>query len=186
LNDDPSLNSYLNTGLSDSNTDENSLSYGDISDFDEIPFEPIIDHLIMTPPEYDGKKHYDRGERFSIMRICISMTNYPTLPPGMFSNPKSLTNKIQIQETKPDLEDEHPFMIILITFSVPSSLLHSFGNEDIIFDPDITAYSLYYFKPGSVYLIGVELSRASNVCPNILNESPMEIISSTSCFPKDK
>ena len=52
--DDPSLNSYLNIGLSDSHTDAKYLSYGDISDVDEIPSEPIIDHLIMTPPEYDS------------------------------------------------------------------------------------------------------------------------------------
>jgi hypothetical protein len=73
--------------------------------------------------------------------------------------------------------------LLSFTYQVISPLLHSFGSEDTIFDPGIFMY--HYLEPG-LYLIGVELSRASNVCPNILNESPIEIVSSTSCFPNDK
>lgn len=109
----------------------------------------------------------------------------PTLPPGMFT---SLPFEIQTQATEPALEEEDQIMLFIMifflffTYTVTSSLLHSFGSEDTIFDPGIFKY--HYLEPG-LYLIGVELSRASNVCPNILNESPIEIISSTSCFPKD-
>lgn len=86
----------------------------------------------------------------------------------------SLTVEIQIQANEPDLEEEDLIMIFIMvfflffTYRVTSPVLHSLGNEDIIFDPGITAYSLNYLKPGT-YLIGVELSRASNVGPNLLN-----------------
>ena len=66
----------------------------------------------------------------------------------MLSKPKSLTYEIQIQETEPDLEEEDLVMIVIMTFFlfftylVTSSLLHSFGSEDTIFDPGITTYTL--------------------------------------------
>ena len=101
----------------------------------------------------------------------------------------SLTLEIQIQANELAPEEEDLIMIFIMvfflffTYKVTSSLLHFFGNKDTIFDPGIFIY--HYLEPGT-YLIGVELSRASNVCPNILNESLIEIVSSTSCFPKDK
>ena len=82
----------------------------------------------------------------------------------MFSNPMSLTLEIQIKATEPDLEEEDLIMIIIMifflffTYLVTSSLLHSFGSEDTIFDPGIFIY--HYLGPG-LYLIGVELSRTS-------------------------
>jgi hypothetical protein len=101
----------------------------------------------------------------------------------------SLTFEIQIQANEPAFEEENQIMIYIMvfflffTYKVTSLVLHSFGNEDTIFDPGIF---MYHYLELDTYLIGVELSCASNVCPNILNESPIEIVSSTSCFPKDK
>ena len=140
-------------------------------------FSGELTHHIMTPPKFDSPG----GDALNHENLQI-----PTHLPGMFF---SLTFEIQIQTTEPDLKEENLIMIFIMvfflffTYKVTSSLLHSFGNEDTIFDPGIFMY--HYLEPDT-YLIGVELSRASNVCPNILNESPMEIPSSTSCFPKDK
>jgi hypothetical protein len=138
--------------------------------FDELSCE--LTHII-SPPEYDHF-YFD----LDTPRICLDHM--------------SLNDEIHDDESMnpPPNDDELVKMFIMtfflfFTYRVTSPVLHSFGNEDITFDPGITVYSLYYLEPGT-YLIGVELSRASNVCPNILNESPMEIVSSTSCFPKDK
>ena len=54
---------------------------------------------------------------------------------------------------------------LFFTYRVTSLVLHSFGNEDTIFDPGIFMY--LYLEPDT-YLIGVELSHASNVCPKHL------------------
>nr|GEU40684.1 hypothetical protein [Tanacetum cinerariifolium] len=61
------------------------------------------------------------------------------------------------------------------TYLVTSSILLSFGSEDTIFDPDI-----YYFsslEPGVSHRSGTFMK--FNIYPNHLNESPMEILSST-------
>lgn len=127
-------------------------------------FSGELTHII-SPPEYDNF-HFDPDT------------------PGICPDHVSLNDEIHNIEImdSPVGEDELVMIFIMVfflffTYPVTSSLLHSFGNEDTIFDPRISIY--HYLEPGSIHLIGVELSRASNVCPNILNESPMEIISST-------
>jgi hypothetical protein len=103
---------------------------------------------ITSPPEcdnLDGKENHDRGERISIMRVCID-DKIPILPPELLSKPHSSTNKIQISATALDLEEEDQIMIFIMvfflffTYLVTSSLLHSFGSEDTIFDPGIFIY----------------------------------------------
>ena len=141
---------------------------------------------IMTPPEYDGKKNLDRGERFLIMRICID-DKIPTLPPEMFSKPKSSTDKIQTSATALDPEEEDLVMIIIkiflsfFTYKVTCPSLRSFGSEDTIFDPGISMY--HSFEPDISHRCGT--FTYFNVFPNILNESPMEIFFST-CSPMDQ
>jgi hypothetical protein len=136
--------------------------------FDEFSGE--LTHII-SPPEYDNF-YFD----LDTPEICVDHM--------------SLDDEIHDDESMNSPEDDDELVMIFImnfflffTYPVASPVLHSFGNEDIIFDPGISIY--HYLEPG-IYLIGVELSRASNVCPNILNESQMEIVSSTSCFPKNK
>lgn len=98
----------------------------------------------------------------------------PTLPPGMFSNPMSLTLEIQIQATEPDLAEEDLIMIIIMifflffTYLVTSSLLHSFGSEDTIFDPGI---SMHHYLDLRSLCISHRCGTFTyfNVCPNILN-----------------
>ncbi|GJT61033.1 hypothetical protein Tco_1004566 [Tanacetum coccineum] len=66
-----------------------------------------------------------------------------------------------------------------ITYSMDSSLLLSSGSEDTIFDLDIFVFSCYSLEP--VVSHRSKTFMCFNVYLNILNESPMEIFSST-CF----
>nr|GFA98760.1 hypothetical protein [Tanacetum cinerariifolium] len=63
-------------------------------------------------------------------------------------------------------------LLLYFTYLMVSPFLLSFGSEDTIFDPGISAF---YFSHRSGTFISF------NVYPNILNDSPMEICSST-CF----
>nr|GEV06535.1 hypothetical protein [Tanacetum cinerariifolium] len=69
------------------------------------------------------------------------------------------------------------------TYPVTSSFLLSSGSEDIIFDPGIFDYHFSSLKPGVSHQSGTFMK--FNVYPNHVNESPMEILSST-CFPRDQ
>ncbi|GKC82697.1 hypothetical protein Tco_1138414 [Tanacetum coccineum] len=65
------------------------------------------------------------------------------------------------------------------TYLVDSSLFLSSGSEDIIFDPGISAFHFSSLDPVTSHQSGTFM--CFNVYPNILNESSMEICSST-CF----
>jgi hypothetical protein len=129
---------------------------------------------------------HDPGRDILYHKKFLNDEIIPTLPPGIFPNPKSLNVKTPINQCKLNFKDKDPKIFLpFITIVVIYLFLHSFGNEDTIFDPGIVSTSLHYLNTGG-YLIGVELSHASNVYPNILNKSPMEIVSSTSCSPMDQ
>nr|GEY26177.1 hypothetical protein [Tanacetum cinerariifolium] len=68
------------------------------------------------------------------------------------------------------------------TYPVTSSILLSSGSEDTIFDPGICNYHFSSLEPGVSHRSGAFMK--FNVYSNHLNESPMEILSST-CFPMD-
>ncbi|GJU15757.1 hypothetical protein Tco_1143723 [Tanacetum coccineum] len=68
-----------------------------------------------------------------------------------------------------------------LTYPVAPPYLLSCGNEDTIFDPGISVY--HSFMPGVSHRSGTFIK--FNVYPNHLNESPMEILSST-CSPMDQ
>nr|GEU85500.1 hypothetical protein [Tanacetum cinerariifolium] len=74
------------------------------------------------------------------------------------------------------------FLSFLTYPVVPPNLL-SFGNKDTIFDPDISNYHFSSFMPSVSHRC--ETFMKFNVYPNHLNESPMEILSSTT-FLKDQ
>nr|GFA59192.1 hypothetical protein [Tanacetum cinerariifolium] len=69
------------------------------------------------------------------------------------------------------------------TYLVTSSILLPSKSEDTIFVPDISYYHLSSLEPGVSHQSGTFM--IFNVYPNHLNESPMEILSST-CFPMDQ
>ncbi|GJS70091.1 hypothetical protein Tco_0702932 [Tanacetum coccineum] len=84
-------------------------------------------------------------------------------------------------------EDRHYFSItfviriflLYLTYSMDSSLLLSSGSNDTIFDPDISVFSFYSLELVVSHRSGIFI--CFNVYLNILNESPIEICSST-CF----
>nr|GEY45014.1 hypothetical protein [Tanacetum cinerariifolium] len=65
----------------------------------------------------------------------------------------------------------------IFTYSVTSSILLSFGSEDTNFDPDISNYHFSSLELGVSHRSGTFMK--FNVYLNHLNESPMEILSST-------
>ncbi|GKA23131.1 hypothetical protein Tco_0709093 [Tanacetum coccineum] len=65
------------------------------------------------------------------------------------------------------------------TYPVESSFLLSSESEDTIFDPGIFAFHFSSLEPVASHRSGTFM--CFNVYPNILNESPMEICSTT-CF----
>nr|GEY73246.1 putative ribonuclease H-like domain-containing protein [Tanacetum cinerariifolium] len=112
----------------------------DRSDFTHEEFVDELAHII-SPPKYDCfyfRNFPDLGELMSILnsgiRENLSSTTYVNLP----------------------IEDDHSpllayvvwIFLTYLTYPVIPPYLHSFGNEDTIFDPGITINRVYSFKPG--------------------------------------
>nr|GEY89628.1 hypothetical protein [Tanacetum cinerariifolium] len=70
-----------------------------------------------------------------------------------------------------------------LTYPVIPSHLHSFRNEDTIFNPGIIINRFYSFKPGLSHRCGT--FKKFNTHRSHLNESPMEMLFST-LFPMDQ
>nr|GEU54678.1 hypothetical protein [Tanacetum cinerariifolium] len=92
----------------------------------------------------------------------------------------------------PDLvEDDHSpllayavrIFLAYLTYPVIPPYLHSFRNEDTIFDPDIIINHFYSFKPGLSHRCGT--FKKFNTHHSHLNESLMEMLFST-LFPMDQ
>nr|GEV00886.1 hypothetical protein [Tanacetum cinerariifolium] len=90
----------------------------------------------------------------------------------------------------PNQDDHSPLFAYVVwiflsflTYLIVPQNLHSFGNKDTIFDPGISNYHFSSFMPGVSHQSGTFMKLI--VYPNHLNESPMEILSSTT-FPKDQ
>nr|GEV47586.1 hypothetical protein [Tanacetum cinerariifolium] len=130
---------------------------------------------IISPPEYDCfyfRNLPDPGEWISILnsriRENLSSTTRVNLP----------------------VEDDHSpllayvvwILLAYLTYPVIPLYLHSFGNEDTIFDPGIAINRFYSFNPGLSHRCGTfkKFTHRSH-----LNESPMEMLFST-CFPTDQ
>nr|GEW58744.1 hypothetical protein [Tanacetum cinerariifolium] len=90
----------------------------------------------------------------------------------------------------PPEEDHSPLFAYVVwiflsflTYPIVPPYLLSFGNEDTIFDPGITNYHFHSLLPDVSYRCGTFMK--FNVYSNHLDESLMEILSSTT-FPKDQ
>ncbi|GJR49910.1 hypothetical protein Tco_1400431 [Tanacetum coccineum] len=145
----------------------------DRSDFYHEEFADELAHII-SPPEYDCfyfKSEPDPGELTSIVDS------------GIRENVLSTTNV-----NLPFEDDQSPLLayvvwifLFFLTYPVTPPYLLSCGNEDTIFDPGISVY--HSFMPSVSHRSGTFMK--FNVYPNNLNESPMEILSST-CSPMDQ
>ncbi|GJY60059.1 hypothetical protein Tco_0459951 [Tanacetum coccineum] len=105
-----------------------------------------------------------------------------SIDPGIRENVSSTTNvKLPFED------DQSPLFAYVVriflsflTYPVAPPYLLSSENEDTIFDPGISIY--HSFMPGVFHRKGTFMK--FNVYPNHLNESPMEILSST-FFPME-
>nr|GEZ97835.1 hypothetical protein [Tanacetum cinerariifolium] len=90
----------------------------------------------------------------------------------------------------PPKEDHSPLFAYVVwiflsflTYPVVPPHLFSFGNEDTIFDPGIANYHFPSLLPDVSHRCGTFMK--FNVYPKLLNESPMEILSS-SCSSREQ
>nr|GEW13924.1 hypothetical protein [Tanacetum cinerariifolium] len=146
----------------------------DRSDFTHEEFADELTH-ILYPPEYD----YFYFRNFPDPGEWISSLNF-----GIRENLSSTTcvNLPAEDDHSPLLAYVVWIFLAYITYPVIPPYLHSFGNEDTIFDPDITINCFYSFKPGLSHRCG---TFKFNTHRSHLNESSMEMLFST-CFPMDQ
>ncbi|GJZ42999.1 hypothetical protein Tco_0590254 [Tanacetum coccineum] len=105
------------------------------------------------------------------------------IEPGIRENISSMTNvNLPVEDNQSPLFAYVVWIFLsFLTYPVAPPYLLFSENEDTIFDPDISIY--HSFMPGVSHRSGTFMK--FNVYPNHLNESPMEILSST-CFPIDQ
>nr|GFA30960.1 hypothetical protein [Tanacetum cinerariifolium] len=147
----------------------------DRSDFTHEEFGNKPAHII-SPPEYE----------------CFYFGNFPdsselisSLNSGIREN-LSYTTRVNLP-----VEDDHSpllayvvwIFLAYLTYPVIPPHLHSFGNEDTIFDPCITINRFYLFKLGLSHRCGT--FKKFNTHRSHLNKSPMEMLFST-LFPLDQ
>nr|GFC03298.1 hypothetical protein [Tanacetum cinerariifolium] len=141
----------------------------DRSNFTHEEFADELTHII-SPPEYDRFYFWnlpDPGELISILNF------------GIRENLSS-TTRVNLP-----VEDDHSpllayvvwIFLAYLTYPVISPYLHSFGNKDTLFDPDIVINHFYSFKPGLSHRFGT--FKKFNTHRSHLNESPMEMLFST-------
>nr|GFA07329.1 reverse transcriptase domain-containing protein [Tanacetum cinerariifolium] len=137
----------------------------DRSDFTHEEFGDEPAHII-SPSEYD----------------CFYFRNLPD-PGELISSLNSGIRKNLSSTTRVNLlveDDYSPLLAYVVwiflaclTYPVIPPHLHSFGNEDTIFDPGITINRFYSFKPGLSHRCGT--FKKFNTHRSHLNESPMEM-----------
>nr|GEU60762.1 hypothetical protein [Tanacetum cinerariifolium] len=124
------------------------------TDRSDITHEEFADELahIISPPKYDCfyfRNLPDPGELTSILNS------------GIRKNPSTTRVNLPVEDDySPLLAYVVWIFLAYLTYPVIPPYLHSFLNEDTIFDPCIT---INYFCSSWVYLIGVELSRNSKL-----------------------
>nr|GEZ38919.1 hypothetical protein [Tanacetum cinerariifolium] len=146
----------------------------DRSDFTHEEFADELAHII-TPPEYDCfyfRNFPDPGKWISILNSRIREN-------------LSFTSRVNLP-----VEDDHSpllayvvwIFLAYLTYPVIPPYLHSFGNEDTIFEPCIAINRFYSFKLGLSHRCGT--FKKFNTHRSHLNENPMEMLFFTS-FPMD-
>ncbi|GKD60607.1 hypothetical protein Tco_1298116, partial [Tanacetum coccineum] len=132
-----------------------------------LPPEVFLDHdpiSLKDEPDNDDLMTEDKVFDLGIWEIIFSLT-YVKLP---FEDRHYLSFTYVIRLFLP-----------YFTYPVESPFLLSSGSEDTIFDPDIFAFHFSSLEPVASHRSGTFI--CFNVYLNILNESPIEICSST-CF----
>nr|GFB49632.1 hypothetical protein [Tanacetum cinerariifolium] len=163
-------NFYFDLGeiSSGSTTTHSDISLSEYDSFIfDLTHEEFVDELahIISLPEYDRFCFWnlpDPGELMSVLNSRIRenlSTTFVNLPIEDDYSPL-LTYVVWI-------------FLAYLTYPVIPPYLHPFGNEDTIFDPGITIYHFYSFKPGSSHRHGA--FKKFNTHRSHLNEWPMII-----------
>ncbi|GJU77643.1 hypothetical protein Tco_1274713 [Tanacetum coccineum] len=184
---------YFDDDHIEENSSGSTTTHADFSQYDSFIFDLSIDSFpptdrsdfyheefagklayIISPPEYDCfyfKSVPDLGEVTSIVdsRICENVL------------PTTNVNLPFEDNQSPLLAYVVWIFLPFLTYLVTPPYLLSCRNEDTIFDPGISVY--HSFMPGISHRSGTFMK--FNVYPNHLNESPMEILSST-CSSMDQ
>nr|GEZ49796.1 hypothetical protein [Tanacetum cinerariifolium] len=146
----------------------------DRSDFTHEEFADELAHIISLP-EYD----------------CFHFRNLPgpgklisIINSGIRENPPSTTrvNLLVEDDYSPLLTYVVRIFLAYLMYLVIPPYLHSFGNEDTIFDPGITINRFCSFKLGLSHQCGT--FKKFNTHRSHLNERPIEMLFST-YFPLD-
>nr|GFB54117.1 hypothetical protein [Tanacetum cinerariifolium] len=144
------------------------------SDFTHEEFADGLAHIISLP-KYDCfyfRNLPDPGELISILNS------------GIHENLSTTRVNLPVDDDySPLLTYVVWIFLAYLTYPVIPPYLHSFGNEDTIFDPGIAINRICTFKPGLSHRF--RTFKKFNTHRSHLNESPMEMLFST-CFPMDQ
>nr|GEX66051.1 hypothetical protein [Tanacetum cinerariifolium] len=204
---------FLGTPLSDANEDECFDSGGDvdeINDFEDGYYDSEGDILYLESLLNNDLVHHDPSIlAISVVSILEGFTDEPPLEenadlfdlepknddwknilydaPNLMSEDKIFDPGIHDQNFSPAYVSlpftDHVYLFFTyvvrfflphITYPVVSPFLISSGSEDTIFDPGV--FSFHFSHQSGTFI-------SFNVYPNILNESPMKICSSTRFYP---
>nr|GEV14336.1 hypothetical protein [Tanacetum cinerariifolium] len=158
-----------------------------LEEFNSKNFDVVIESFSQSPiPIKDSDLFMEE--------IDLFLTSDGSIPPGIdsdYSNSEgdNLFPERLLQDDPIPIPDILDFSNVIrifppfFTYPMTSSIILSSGSEDIIFDPGISDYHFSSFIPGVSYQSGTFMK--FNVYPNHLNESPMEILSST-CSSMDQ
>nr|GFA62791.1 hypothetical protein [Tanacetum cinerariifolium] len=136
----------------------------DRSDFANEEFADELAHII-SPPEYDCFYFWNLSDSGELMYILNS---------GIRENLSTTSVNLPVEDNhSPLLAYVVWIFLAYLTYPVIPPYLHSFRNEDTIFDPGITINGFYLFKPGLSHRCGA--SKKFNTHRSHLNEWPMII-----------
>nr|GEV93274.1 retrovirus-related Pol polyprotein from transposon TNT 1-94 [Tanacetum cinerariifolium] len=138
-----------------------------LSEYDSFIVEEFVDELahIISPPEYD----------------CFYFWNLPDQGELMYVLNSGIRENLSTTLVNLPIEDDHSpllayvvwIFVAYLMYPVILPYLHSFGNEDTIFDPGITINHFYLFEPVSSHRHGA--FKKFNTYRSHLNEWLMTI-----------
>ncbi|GJU49075.1 hypothetical protein Tco_1218630 [Tanacetum coccineum] len=183
------VNSLLDQVLEDIESgDVDEIEFLLLRDPSKISVDSILEGFTDEPPLEENDDLFDLESKENEWKKILHdasiddlMTEDKNFDPGI---PEKFFSPTYV---KLPFEDRHCFSYTYViqiflpyfTYLVESPFLLSSGSEDTIFDPDIFAFHFSSLEPVASHRSGTFM--CFNVYLNILNESPIEICSST-CF----
>nr|GEU81187.1 hypothetical protein [Tanacetum cinerariifolium] len=166
-----------------------------LSEYDSFIFDPSNDQF--PPTDRSDFTHEEFADELahiiSLLEYdCFYFRDFPD--PGEWISSLNFGIRENLSSTtclNLPVEDDHSSLLAYVVwiflaylmYPVIPPYLHSFRNEDTIFDIGIAINRFYSFKPGLSNRCGT--FKKSNTYRSHLNESPKEMLFST-CFPMDQ